>query len=160
MRTWRKASERRLPHLHYSCNPNIDKIHQGDLSLSLLSFIPSIAVRYFKMEPYFGNILWQMLKRQNTNDPFPHCRGVAPYRHCRHVPTYFFLKMPRNAAAAIDICVMYDQIHRRRKVYIRVSLCGMLMLIRVDTLRRVHNVDFLTRRPTHWLLQSYAPGLH
>ena len=34
---------------------------------------------------------------------------------------------------------------------------GMLRLIWVDTLRRVHNVDFLTRRPTHWLLQSYAP---
>ena len=29
---------------------------------------------------------------------------------------------------------------------IRVSLCGMLRLIRVDTLRRIYNVDFLLRR--------------
>ena len=27
-------------------------------------------------------------------------------------------------------------------MYIRVSLCGMIRLIRIDTLRRVHNVDF------------------
>ena len=36
-------------------------------------------------------------------------------------------------------------------------LFEMLRLIRVDTLRRVHNVGFFTRRPTHWVLQSYAP---
>ena len=34
-------------------------------------------------------------------------RGVAPFRHCRHVPTYFFSRCPQNAGAAIDICVMY-----------------------------------------------------
>ena len=34
-------------------------------------------------------------------------RGVAPFRHCRHVPTHFFLKIPQNAAATIDICVIY-----------------------------------------------------
>ena len=32
------------------------------------------------------------------------------------------------------------------KVSVRVSLRGMLRLIRVDTLRRVHNVDFLVER--------------
>ena len=35
------------------------------------------------------------------------------------------------------------KIHRWRKVSVRVSLCGMLRLFRVDTLRRVHNVGFL-----------------
>ena len=35
-------------------------------------------------------------------------KGVAPFRQCRHLPThFFFLKMPQNEAAAIDICVMY-----------------------------------------------------
>ena len=31
-------------------------------------------------------------------------------------------------------------------MYIRVSLRGMLMLIRIDTLRRVHNLGFLAGR--------------
>ena len=49
----------------------------------------------------------------------------------------------------IEQLFLEQKIHRRRKVSIRVGLCGMLRLIRVDTLRRVNNVDFLTRRPTH-----------
>ena len=39
-----------------------------------------------------------------------------------------------------------NNFHRRRKVSVWVSLCGMLILIRVDTLRRVHNVGFHAER--------------
>ena len=39
-------------------------------------------------------------------------------------------------------------------MYIRVSLRGMLRLIRVDTLRRVHNVGFLTRRLKYIITQT------
>ena len=44
------------------------------------------------------------------------------------------------------VMIPETKIHRRRKVYIRVSLCGMLKLIRVDTLRRVLNVGFIAER--------------
>ena len=45
------------------------------------------------------------------------------------------------------IIIPKQKIHRRRKkMSIRVSLRGMLRLIRVDTLRRVYNVGFLAGR--------------
>ena len=41
---------------------------------------------------------------------------------------------------------------------IRVSLCGMLRLIRVDTLRRVHTVGFLAGRFIYILLSTLLEG--
>ena len=44
----------------------------------------------------------------------------------------------------------------RQKVSVRVSLRDMLRLIRVDTLRRVHNVGFLAGRLKYIIL--YIPS--
>ena len=42
---------------------------------------------------------------------------------------------------------------------IRVSLCGMLRLIRVDTLRNVHNVGFLARRLIYVYIRGSIPAV-
>ena len=44
-------------------------------------------------------------------------------------------------------------------MYVLVSLCGMLRLIRINTLRRVHNVGFLVERLKLGIknIKQYAP---
>ena len=43
----------------------------------------------------------------------------------------------------VEVIIPETEIHRRQKVSIWVSLCGMLRLIRVDTLRKIHNFVFV-----------------
>ena len=54
--------------------------------------------------------------------------------------------MPSQGDRGIQQLFLKKKIHRRRKVSVRINLRGMLRLILVDTLRRVHNVGFLVGR--------------
>ena len=57
------------------------------------------------------------------------------------IPAYTFRL--RGIIRDIELWFLKPKIHRRRTLSVRVSLHGMLRLIRVDTLYRVHNVGFL-----------------
>ena len=51
-----------------------------------------------------------------------------------------------NWDRGIELWFMKQKIYRRRSLYVRVSLRGILRLIRFDALRRVHTVGFLVGR--------------
>ena len=78
------------------------------------------------------------------------------FRTLRKVSTLISLSMPRSLTRTdtfrlrVDFLfqesLLYTSILLRRNVSARISLRGLRMLIWVDTLRRVHNVGFLTER--------------
>ena len=49
---------------------------------------------------------------------------------------------PSHLDRGKELGFLKQKIHRRRKVSVRVSRCGILRLIRVDTLRSVYNLGF------------------
>ena len=61
----------------------------------------------------------------------------------RHVSTQTSLR-PSKKAIGIEEGFLKEKTHRKRKVSVQVSLRVILRLIRVDTLRRVHNVGLQT----------------
>ena len=78
---------------------------------------------------YVVEIIWAVPRE---NQQYYICVMYRPDH--RHIPS--------QRDRCIEKWFLKQKIHRRRNVYIRLSLCIMLRLIRFDTLRRVHDVGF------------------